>query len=84
MFVSSSNKSKEKIMVTINPYLNFMGKTEAAFNFYKSVFGGKFSLFQRFRDVPGGEKMAKEDQEKIIHVSLPIGKRNILMGTDPQ
>lgn len=69
-------------MVTINPYLNFMGKTEDAFNFYKSVFGGRFSIFQRFRDVPGGEKMSESDQEKIMHISLPIGKNNVLMGTD--
>lgn len=26
-------------MVSINPYLNFKGNTEAAFKFYKSVFG---------------------------------------------
>ena len=69
-------------MVAINPYLNFMGKTEEAFNFYKAVVGGKFSSFQRFKDVPGGEKMAEADQEKIMHVSLPIGNGNILMGTD--
>ncbi|HYJ38251.1 MAG TPA: hypothetical protein VEV87_06525 [Chitinophagaceae bacterium] len=29
-------------MATINPYLNFLGNTEDAFNFYKSVFGGDF------------------------------------------
>lgn len=69
-------------MVKINPYLNFMGTAEAAFNFYKSVFGGSFLIFQRFRDVPGGEKMAETDQEKIMHLSLPIGDGNILMGTD--
>ena len=69
-------------MVTINPYLNFICKTEEAFNFYKSVFGGKFTAFQRFKDVPGGEKMARADQEMIMHVSLPIGNGNILMGTD--
>lgn len=69
-------------MATINPYLNFMGKTEDAFNFYKSVFGGKFSTFQRFKDVPGGDKMTESDQEKIMHVSLPIGNGNVLMGTD--
>ncbi len=69
-------------MLTLNPYLNFMGTTEAAFNFYKSVFGGKFATFQRFKDVPGGEKMSAEDQEKIMHVSLPIGAGTLLMGTD--
>ena len=31
----------------LNHYLNFQGETEAAFNFYKSVFGGEFSIFDR-------------------------------------
>ena len=31
------------IKMQLNHYLNFQGKTEAAFNFYKSVFGGEFS-----------------------------------------
>ena len=30
-------------MAAINPYLNFNGNTEDAFNFYKSVFGGDFT-----------------------------------------
>ncbi len=28
----------------LNHYLNFQGETEAAFNFYKSVFGGDFAF----------------------------------------
>lgn len=31
----------------MNPYLNFDGKTEEAFNFYKSVFGGEFTGVHR-------------------------------------
>lgn len=69
-------------MITANPYFNFMGNTEEAFNFYKSVFGGRFTTFQRFKDVPGGEKMVEADQEKIMHISLPLGNGNTLMGTD--
>lgn len=69
-------------MATINPYLNFMGNTEEAFNFYKSVFGGEFTGIQRFKDIPDGDKMSAEDQEKIMHVALPIGGGNVLMGTD--
>jgi len=69
-------------MVTINPYLNFSGNTEEAFNFYKSVFGGDFIMLQRFRDTPDTEKMPEEEKEKLMHVSLPVGKENILMGTD--
>jgi len=69
-------------MIVINPYLNFMGNTEAAMNFYKLVFGGEFSIYQKYKDVPGGDKMSIEDQEKIMHISLPIGKAITLMGTD--
>ena len=70
-------------MATINPYLNFMGNTEEAFNFYKSVFGGEFiGGINRFKDTPDGGKMSAADQQKIMHVALPIGKGNILMGTD--
>ena len=29
-------------MKSANPYLNFPGNTEEAFNFYRSVFGGEF------------------------------------------
>lgn len=69
-------------MATINPYLNFMGDTEKAMNFYKSVFGGEFTIFQRYRDIPGGEKMSDDDQEKIMHISLPLSSSNVLMATD--
>lgn len=69
-------------MATINPYLNFMGNTEEAFTFYKSVFGGEFLALQRFKDMPDADKLSPEDREKIMHVALPIGKGSILMATD--
>ena len=69
-------------MINVNPYLNFMGNTEEAMNFYKSVFGGEFTALQRFKDVPGYEKMPKHEQEMIMHASLPLGKNNALMATD--
>lgn len=68
-------------MITINPYLNFMGKTEAVFNFYKSVFSSEFVALQRFKDTPEKDRIPGEDQDKLMHVALPIGS-NILMGTD--
>ncbi len=34
--------NKIKYMISINPYLNFLGNTEAAMKFYKKVFGGEF------------------------------------------
>jgi PhnB protein len=69
-------------MITINPYLNFAGDTEKAMIFYKSVFGGEFNIIQKFRDMPGGEKIAAADQQKIMHMSLPIGANNHLLASD--
>jgi PhnB protein len=69
-------------MATINPYLIFNGNTEEAFNFYKSVFGGEFDGIMRFKDSPEKDKVSPGYEDKIIHVSLPVGD-TILMGSDP-
>lgn len=69
-------------MARINAYLNFPGNTEEAMNFYKSVFGGEFTVFQRFGEIPGGEKMSDEDQRKIMNISLPLNDGSVLMATD--
>ena len=69
-------------MKAVNPYLNFNGTTEQAFNFYKSVFGGEFVTLQRFKDTPEAGKMPPEAADKLMHVALPIGNGNVLMGTD--
>ena len=69
-------------MATMNPYLNFNGNTEEAFRFYQSVFGGEFTMLQRFKDIPDGDKMSPSDQEKIMHIRLPIGHGNFLMASD--
>lgn len=69
-------------MATANPYLNFNGNTEEAFNFYKSVFGGEFAALQRFGDIPGDDSTPSENKNMIMHVALPIGGGSMLMGTD--
>jgi PhnB protein len=69
-------------MAAFNPYLNFNGNTEEAFNFYKSVFGGEFAMIMRFRDAPENENMPPEVLDKIMHIALPIGNGNMLMATD--
>lgn len=67
----------------LNPYLNFNGYTEEAFTFYKSVFGGEFSSLVRFKDMPmQGVTIRKEDENKLMHIALPIGPDNILMASD--
>lgn len=74
-------------MATVNVYLTFNGNCEAAFNFYKSVFGGEFPYIGKFKDMPKQEgddcpPMSEEDGERIMHVSLPVSKETILMGSD--
>src|SRR5882757_5170942 len=69
-------------MATLNPYLNFKGNTEEAFNFYKSIFGGEFAMVQRFGDTPQASNVGENEKNKLMHIALPIGKGNVLMGTD--
>lgn len=73
-------------MTTINPYLVFNGTCEAAFMFYKSVFGGDFPYIGKFNDMPSNDPncppLSDEDANRIMHVSLPIGDGTILMGSD--
>ena len=71
-------------MANIQPYLNFNGNCEEAFNFYKSVFGGEFIYVGRFGDMPPaeGQQMSEEQAGKIMHISLAIGKDSYLMGSD--
>ena len=69
-------------MAIINPYINFNGNAEEAFNFYKSVFGGEFSLIIRFKDMSSPDyPVAENESNKIMHIALPIGK-NVLMASD--
>jgi PhnB protein len=71
-------------MTTVNVYLNFKGNCEEAFQFYKSVFGGEFPYVGRYKDMPQTEGIALDpsEGEKIMHMSLPISKETMLMGSD--
>lgn len=69
-------------MATINPYINFNGNAEEAFNFYKSVFGGEFAGVVRFKDLESSEFPVPENEaNKIMRIVLPIGG-NILIAND--
>jgi PhnB protein len=69
-------------MAKINPYINFNGNAEEAFNFYKSVFGGEFIAIKRFKELSSTEfEMPEHEAHKIMYIALPIGN-NVLMGND--
>jgi PhnB protein len=72
-------------MTTVNVYLTFNGNCEEAFKFYQSVFGGEFPYIGKYKDMPAGEdgsRCAPGDEERIMHVSLPVSKETMLMGSD--
>jgi PhnB protein len=70
-------------MTKLHSYLNFGGNAEEAFGFYKSVFGGEFTSVVRFKDLPmEGVTIPKEDEDKMMHISLPIGEDSLLMASD--
>ncbi len=79
------NKTSNKARVS--SYLNFDGKTEEAFLFYKKVFKTEFlgKGIERFGDIPaeaGHPPVTEEIKKMVIHVELPITGNHILMGTD--
>jgi PhnB protein len=73
-------------MAKVSTYLNFPNRTEEAFNFYKSVFGGEFmGTISRFGDIPPSGEMppvAEADKNLVMHIALPILGGHLLMGTD--
>jgi PhnB protein len=75
--------TQEEGMEAANPYLYFDGNTEEAFTFYKSVFGGEFEAVIRYSSF-GDNPMEVPDGEldRIAHIALPLGRHNLLMGTD--
>src|SRR5688572_32078253 len=77
---------EENQMGQVATYLNFDRQTEAAFEFYKSVFGTEYlGPITRHGDVPvpeGQPGPSEEDKNLVINVALPILADHLLMGTD--
>lgn len=70
----------------LNPYLNFDGQCEEAFNFYKKVFQTEFIEFgiMKFGDMPPSEDMPPlpdELKNRVMHVGIKVGDET-LMGSD--
>jgi PhnB protein len=72
-------------MATINPYINFNGNAEEAFNFYKSVFGGEFRGIVRFKDLESSDFPVPETEaNKIMRITLPIGANTLIANDVPE
>jgi len=83
-YLRKQNKRDNKARVST--YVNFPGTTEAAFNFYKTVFRTEFiNGIQRFGELPPDPNqppLTEEVKKMVLHVELPIVGGHILMGTD--
>ena len=72
-------------MVSINPYINFNGNAEEAFNFYKSVFGGEFKTIVRFKDLASDDfPISQDEANKIMRIVLPIGNTVLIANDVPK
>ena len=73
-------------MARVSTYLNFLGNTEEAFEFYRSVFGTEYiGTIARMGDVPSNPDvppLSEAEQRMVMHVELPILGGHVLMGTD--
>ena len=73
-------------MGRVSTYLNFMGNTDEAFDFYRSVFRTEYiGTPMRIADMPaagGTPAVSEDDKNKIAHIELPILADHVLMGTD--
>lgn len=66
--------------VKINPYLNFDGTCEDAFNFYQKAFRIEQLTISRIANssIPASDK----EKNRILHASLHIGNGIFLYGSD--
>lgn len=73
-------------MPRVSTYLNFMGNTEEAFTFYRSVFGTEFlGPIVRMGELPpqpGVAELTEAEKNLVMHVELPILAGHVLMATD--
>ncbi len=80
-YILTNAGDQEMHNMEINTYLNFNGDCRAAFEFYRSVFGGEFAWLATFGDGPPDMAIPEDERDRVMHVSLSIGS-GVLMGSD--
>jgi PhnB protein len=64
---------------TLQPYLNFNGRSEEAIGFYRATLGAEVVMMLRFKDSPEPAGCGPEASEKIMHANLRIGDSTLLL-----
>jgi PhnB protein len=65
----------------INPYLNFNGQCEEAFNVYEKCLNGKIEFQMTHEQSPMADQTAPEWKKKIMHATLRFGEQ-VIQGAD--
>lgn len=65
----------------INPYLNFNGNCQEAFQFYAKVLHGKDLHIMHFRDTPMAAEVPEKDKDLVAHARFSAGD-TLIMGSD--
>jgi PhnB protein len=65
----------------LNVHLNFNGNAAEAFAFYEKALGKKIQFKMTWGEAPKGAPMPPGWDDKIMHISMPLGT-GILMGCD--
>ena len=73
-------------MARVSTYVNFLGNTQEALDFYKDIFGTDYvGPILRMGDAPsqpGMPELSDSDKQMILHAELPILAGHLLMATD--
>jgi PhnB protein len=67
------------MVMLVEPYLMFEGRTEEALEFYKSALGAEVKAMMRFKDVPGAKDHTPPGAEnKVMHSLFKIGEATLM------
>jgi PhnB protein len=66
---------------SIQPYLNFNGRSTEAIEFYRQALSAEVVLLMHFKDAPDQSMCASGSENKVMHATLKIGE-TILFATD--
>ncbi|HWB31938.1 MAG TPA: VOC family protein [Acidobacteriaceae bacterium] len=66
----------------LTTYLNFSGDCEEALNFYAKTLSGKIAMMMRFGESPMAGQVPAEMQDRIMHATLELPDKALLMGAD--
>jgi len=66
----------------LTTYLNFNGNCEEAFEYYAKTLGGKVTFKMTLGESPMADQVPAEMRSKIMHSTLEVPNKGVLMGAD--